>query len=638
MTTDYGLHALPLDERNIEPVFRELSALREEMVSESARAEARLQRIHVNYQLSARNLLHYLTLRRHDLRPLQFRLAERGFSSLGRAESHALATVDAVLELLHRLTQRSWQSSSTASTVPDFESGQRLLTEHAQALFGPTPPKRGTRIMVTMPSEAADDHMLIHDLLQEGMDGMRINCAHDNPTAWLRMIEHLKRAKRALGRPCKVIMDLAGPKLRTGPLEQGPEVVRIHPCRDSYGRVIAPARVWLTSATAPCAPPSPAQACLPVAAPWLVCLRAGEQVTLIDARDAKRTLTIVGVTELGCWAEAMRTMYIVPGTVLRRRSLPPDHGSHRAIIGKLPSGDNPIILQQGDILMLQRDCTPGRPATYDSAGRVLNPASIGCTIPEVFEDIRAGESIWFDDGKIGGVIENTESKRARIKITHVRMGGERLRSNKGINLPESRLRLSALTSQDLEALPFVAEHADVVELSFANEARDVELLQQHLTRLGGRQPAIVLKIETRRGFQNLPDMLLTAMRWPSCGVMIARGDLAVECGFERLAEVQEEILWISEAAHVPVIWATQVLETLAKKGMPSRAEITDAAMGQRAECVMLNKGPHVLSAVRVLDDILRRMQGHKAKRRSLLRELQLARTLPVEPCKETGQK
>lgn len=130
-------------------------------------------------------------------------------------------------------------------------------------------------------------------------------------------------------------------------------------------------------------------------------------------------------------------------------------------------------------------------------------------------------------------------------------------------------------------------------------------------------------------------MLLTAMRVPCCGVMIARGDLVVECGFERLAEVQEEILWISAAAHVPVIWATQVLETLAKNGMPSRAEITDAAMGHRAECVMLNKGPHILSAVRVLDDILRRMQAHQVKRRALLRELRLAQGLLTEIKRET---
>ena len=129
-----------------------------------------------------------------------------------------------------------------------------------------------------------------------------------------------------------------------------------------------------------------------------------------------------------------------------------------------------------------------------------------------------------------------------------------------------------------------------------------------------RDLGIVLKIETRRAFEMLPPLLLAAMRGPAVGVMIARGDLAVECGFERLAEVQEEILWLCEAAHVPVIWATQVLESLAKEGVPSRAEITDAAMGERAECVMLNKGPHIVEAVRVLDDILRRMEAHQRRR------------------------
>jgi pyruvate kinase len=134
----------------------------------------------------------------------------------------------------------------------------------------------------------------------------------------------------------------------------------------------------------------------------------------------------------------------------------------------------------------------------------------------------------------------------------------------------------------------------------------------------------VLKIETRAGFENLPGLLFAAMRSPALGVMIARGDLAVECGYERLAEVQEEILWIAEAAHVPVIWATQVLESLTKTGMPSRSEITDAAMGERAECVMLNKGPYVVETVRTLDGILRRMQEHQRKKRSMLRQLRLA--------------
>jgi pyruvate kinase len=293
-------------------------------------------------------------------------------------------------------------------------------------------------------------------------------------------------------------------------------------------------------------------------------------------------------------------------------------------VAGIPAGAVTLTLDVGDQLVIMRDQTPGRSATYDEHRTVLEPATIGCTIPEVFDDVRAGESIWFDDGKVGAVVEAVERTRVLVRVTHTGPAGGRLRADQGINLPESELRLGALTADDLRDLEFAARHADVIELSFANDASDVEALQAHLARLVPVPPGIVLKIETRRGFEHLPEMLLVAMRSPAVGVMIARGDLAVECGFERLAEVQEEILWICEAAHVPVIWATQVLETLAKKGMPSRAEITDAAMGHRAECVMLNKGPHVLAAVSVLDDILRRMRTHQTKKRSMLRELHLA--------------
>jgi pyruvate kinase len=181
--------------------------------------------------------------------------------------------------------------------------------------------------------------------------------------------------------------------------------------------------------------------------------------------------------------------------------------------------------------------------------------------------------------------------------------------------------LPALTDQDIKDLAVVAKEADLVGLSFVHRATDIATLRARLRELGAPDLGIVLKIETRRGFENLPQLLFSAMASKAAGVMIARGDLAVECGYERLAEVQEEILWAAEAAHMPVIWATQVLETLAKTGLPSRAEITDAAMGERAECVMLNKGPHITEAMRTLDDILRRMQAHQAKKRPLLRAL-----------------
>ena len=103
--------------------------------------------------------------------------------------------------------------------------------------------------------------------------------------------------------------------------------------------------------------------------------------------------------------------------------------------------------------------------------------------------------------------------------------------------------------------------------------------------------------------------------------MIARGDLAVEVGFQRLAELQEELLWLAEAAYTPVIWATQVLESFVKKGTSSRAEMSDVVMAQRAECVMLNKGDFLPEALTIVDDIFRRMQGHQHKKTSRLRAL-----------------
>ena len=158
-------------------------------------------------------------------------------------------------------------------------------------------------------------------------------------------------------------------------------------------------------------------------------------------------------------------------------------------------------------------------------------------------------------------------------------------------------------------------NADAVSLSFVRRPADIELLQEEMQKLGATTLGLVIKIETKKGFNKLPRLLLTAMRRYPVAVMIARGDLAVECGWECLAELQEDILWLCEAAQVPVIWATQVLEHEAKKGQPSRAEISDAAMSQRAECVMLNKGPHIIATIRMLDNILRRMQGYQFKLR-----------------------
>lgn len=545
--------------------------------------------------------MHYLALRRHDLRELQDRLAAVGLSSLGRAEPCVAATLTGVLELLAR---------SCGSARPErprgvltLDAGSRRLAQTTELLLGRPRDDRKVRILVTLPPEAADDAVLVRDLVRSGMDAARINCAHDTPAAWERMIAHVRRASAELSTDCRVLMDLPGPKLRTGALQPGPRVVKLKPRRDPHGHVVQPARAWLNAA-----PGSPGAVVVPVPAAWLAGLRVGEVVKLVDARGARRTLHTIDITATGALVEAYRTTYLHTGACLQC-------ANGDGVVGELPPVEQPLVLRPGDLLRVTRDAAPG------SAGP---PPHIPCTLPQVFSDVRSGDRIWFDDGAIGGRVRAAAVDGLDVEITDASPGGAKLRSGKGINLPDTALRLLPIDAHDEADLAFIAAHADLIGYSFVRRPSDVIDLQDRLAALGRRDLGVVLKIETREAFDNLPALLLTAMRRPVVGVMIARGDLAVECGWERLAELQEEILWICEAAHLPVIWATQVLEQLAKQGRPSRAEITDAAMAERAECVMLNKGAHVVEAVRVLDRILRRMQSHQVKKRSMLRRLALA--------------
>lgn len=282
--------------------------------------------------------------------------------------------------------------------------------------------------------------------------------------------------------------------------------------------------------------------------------------------------------------------------------------------GPMPGGKARLRVHTGDRITLAADAASTR-----TKGRLR----LACTLPEVFAHAEPGQRLYFDDGRIVCAIDAASPDALELRVLDAGPEGTKLGAGKGINLPDTDLALPSLMPADLEALDYVArtDAIDTVGLSFVRSADDIRACASRLPE----HVALVAKIETRAGFESLPEILLALLERPAGAVMIARGDLAVEVGVERLAEAQEEILWLCEAAHAPVIWATQVLERLAKNGRASRAEITDAAMAGRAECVMLNKGQHITRAVRTLDDILRRMQDHQSKKRAMLRPLGLAR-------------
>lgn len=442
------------------------------------------------------NLCHYLALRHHDIRALQRKLMWRGLSSLGRLESRVLPTIDAVLAALAAIDGRD--APYPAPTEEGFFRGERMLIDATNALFGPPQRHRRGRIMVTLPSEAAADPGFILDLARRGMDVARINCAHDNPEIWAKMANHIRAAGKSVGRRLTVLMDIAGPKIRT-------------------------------------------EAVLP------------EKKAKIEAGDRLRLI-------------AEGTPRVTPDV----------------------------------------------------------PFSASVSIPEIVTRLSVGDRVRYDDGKLEGVVESLAPGEAIIQIRHTKTGGAKLKAEKGLNLPDTSLGLSPLTDKDRSDLSTVIDCADMLGYSFVSRPEDIDLLEEVLAKRGviERTFGLIAKIEQPEAVKNLPALIARARfhRRPF-GVMIARGDLAAEIGFERVAEMQEEMLWICEAASVPTIWATQVLEDLVKDGLPSRGEMTDAAMAARAECVMLNKGPAVAEAVTLLDHLMSRMDEHMHKKTPTLRAL-----------------
>ena len=595
----------------VSPVAEQLDQLQQEisvLLDQLADAELKWRQwtdpVAPEHRRSAVNLVHYWALRQSDLRDLQRRLAEFGLSSLGRSEAHVQATLLRVGAAIAAMRGRELRPAAPA--VVDFEDGPRLLAGNADALLGPAAADRAARIMVTLPTQAATDTGLVDALIAAGMRIARINCAHDDPGAWTRMAANVRAAANAKATTCRIAMDLAGPKLRTGPLQPGPRVVRLRPTRNTLGQAVIAAHCWMTDGFDPVDPPEPEMITVPVDGEWLGRRREGDELVVRDTRGSKRRLRVAAVEAGGLIATTEKTTYLGTGTEVRVAGT-----ADATCVGEVPETEQAIVLTAGDVIRLTLDCSA---APVDDR----RPARIGCTLSEIFQTVEVGHRILFDDGKLAGKVIAVAAAHLDARIERPSRGQVKLRGGKGINLPDTDLMISALTDKDVDDLSTVAKIADIVDMSFVREPSEVIQLFTELARVGAGDIGVVLKIETQQAFDHLPHLLLTAMRRRKVGVMIARGDLAVESGYERMAELQEETLWLCEAAHLPVIWATQVLEQLAKTGQPSRAEITDAAMSERAECVMLNKGPFIVDAVLALDDILGRMARHEYKNSALL--------------------
>ena len=474
-------------------IRQQLEQLEAKMLAEWSKKLTQLPPLHKDQTVSAQNLIQYLVLRNEDLRQLQDLLHENGLSSLASSESHIHRQLQAIMERLGK--QYAPQELNTCT----YAASKQWIENKSCRLFGSDQNCEVPAIMVTFDTSFADNYAYIKNLLQNGMNVARINCAHDDEATWSKMINKLKKACYHTGLPCKIYMDLAGPKLRTLLLNKGKEKGKV---KVEEGQLI-----------------------------WLAYQNAG----------------------------------------------------------------------------------------FNEHDVVISPGVAG-----TIECLKKGERVYIDDGIIRTLAEKVKKDRVGLRITRISSEKKQIKADKGINFPDSQLNLPSLTEFDRQCLPFICEHAQLVGYSFVKKPADIAYLHALLGEQNAKQPHVIIKIETPESVINLPNLLLQGMSRDLFGVMIARGDLAVEIGFERMGEIQEEILWICEAAHVPVIWATQVLESLNKSGIATRSEITDATHAALAECIMINKGDHTIEVIETLHDILHRTAAHRIKKRYTFRPLSIA--------------
>jgi pyruvate kinase len=250
----------------------------------------------------------------------------------------------------------------------------------------------------------------------------------------------------------------------------------------------------------------------------------------------------------------------------------------------------PMLLAPGDALAIERGEFVGEP------GRV------SCSFAALFESVSAGDRLLVDDGRLE--LEVTDVHPGRLSTTVV-IGGV-LQSNKGINVPHVSLRTSALTDKDREDLDAgVRMGVDLVAVSFVQTARDLEDARAAAAAAGAPGLPIIAKIEKPQAVDAIEEIITV-----SDGLMVARGDLGVEVPLETVPAVQKRIILAARRRGVPVILATQVLESMRTEPRPTRAEVTDAAhaVDERVDAIMLAgetaAGQYPIRAVSVLASII----------------------------------
>ena len=577
-------------------IYDELSAIHQVILERRTEVESCKPHLH-----SCLNMQDFLSLKKFDLTMLQQALVDIGFSSLERSHFYLLYTIEKQLESLALLLGYPPIGISHEPSPEDvYASMQRrgtfLKSHHGSA----------NSVMITLPSEAAENPALIKNLTTRNIDIVRINTAHDSLSQWQSMakiVQEINQSTRQ-NNPLKIYVDLAGPKIRTGKIKLVTEPLKI---RSDGHCMLLLTRKKLQDISLP---NNVCGQCV-VEEHWFNKRRKGEKILLTHPELKNRKLRINKIDEKGLWLSFDKKLLIDEESQFEIL----DKKKDQSAIIDLPQREQEIRLFVGNLLWLRSDSSVIGHLCEDET---VAKAEIACSNTDIFDFIDIETPIYIDDGKIGFRVIEKSDLGVLCRVEHAKPNGVILKGEKGINFPETNLDIEAVTPLDKQNLKSVIAFADIIGISFTQKASDVAEVKTILQENNKELIGLVAKIETKKGVQRLPFILMELFSWQHSGVMLARGDLAIEVGFENLPRIQEEILELCEAAHTPVIYATQILENMMKKNLPSRAEVIDASMAQRADCIMLNKGLFAVETIDILGKILNSVRPMFFKGRHLL--------------------
>ena len=548
---------------------------------------------------SAQNFCHYLALKQQiTSSPLDKLLHDAGLS-LDAISTHVMFALEQNIRVL------STNTDNTLATLSQKQHGKvtpsqatEILNNNRQYFFNSRSAERKTAIMATLPNETAWNEELVADLLTQGMNAARIDCNVDDHGIWRNMISNINVARKRTGKPCAIFMDIPSYQHRTIIKPTTQESIKIKPEYDNQTALPTPI-IFHTKDCYESNLQLDIDYQIKISHDALTSFQDGDRLFFIDGNQKKRFISLRKIVDNQVWVGHCWKKTTLSKTIeieLQRQNADEEYETIKTFsIDAIQNQPTAYQLRKKDRLVLNNNVEHNKEENAY--------VCISCSTPDITKKLTIGQTVWFDNGKIGGYVESIESYGTIIQITHAKKNGSKLRHNRTINFPGLELDLPFNHYVDTKQFDFICQHADIIGISIENQQQLLQLCDE-LKKRDIQNKKLIIKISHKSTVSHLPEIILTSLSHHPFCVMLDHEELLIELGAIQYAQLQHDIINQCRAAHTPIMSTEKMVAHLSRKGTTSRQELYDA-IRETKDCVLLEKGPYLATAVETLDYALK---------------------------------